>query len=376
MLRYLVVLVLLGTTCHVKSNPNPEETVPESPDVEEDFATNRNDFRKLLEDMLSFFWNTDGEYDRLLNRDEDDHHHDLDLTPKSCPEEIENANCKEHSQAPMPGCCIDIDNHCANRHGGKCFESWKKNPYCNFMEKDICGNDTTCYCCIDCDSHGASACEETGGRCLKKCGIFMLKVPTSCRSPKCSCCVNCLSNGCEGSCLGDSKDCASGYYIEPNKCVQRDCVCCRPCVATAKCIASKGYPENKDIPCKEGYESNAEEAGPNCVCCQPKIEEEKICKMEGVLATDERNMTSFCTDLNCPANFKQFVNGCEPPAAGCRLCEADGFRKCIRGKECESQNGYCSKGKCAPNYFSDSGDCTSLDDVPCHCCKPICRRYE
>lgn len=84
-----------------------------------------------------------------------------------------------------------------------------------------------------------------------------------------SCCVSCNKGQCDGTCLGRESDCKSGYYMEPNKCIEDDCVCCIPCSVTAKCLANKGYPERNTTACKGGYKANAAEAGPGCVCCQP-----------------------------------------------------------------------------------------------------------
>ncbi|XP_047498044.1 delta-like protein B [Penaeus chinensis] len=375
MLRYLLVLILLGISCRGENAPDPENPIAEPHIAKEDFVADRRDFRKLLEDMLSFFWDTKDQYNEAMNR-EAEHDAQSPRETNECPEKIENASCDHHQAEPMGGCCVDYGNLCQLKHGGKCFESWKyNNLLCNMMVQGICGNSSSCYCCIDCDARNSSVCAQTGGKCMKRCGLTMREVSTSCHSPLCSCCVSCNKGQCEGTCLGRESDCKSGYYMEPHKCIEDDCVCCIPCSVTAKCLAKKGYPERNTADCKDGYEANAAEAGPGCVCCQP-TDDTKKCKVKGIVGTENQTMNSFCSDTECPPNYHQFTNGCEPSNEGCRYC-VPGFGKCKLNENCEKAGGYCSQGPCKAGFYvdGDAAACSSADDTPCHCCKPDCARY-
>lgn len=366
MLKYLLVLVLLGISCRGEKEPDPEQRIAEIHVTAEDFQAERNDFTKLLEDMLSFFWDERKQLDEAANREE---------VPEDCPPEIPNATCDQHKAEPPGGCCVDYGNICHLKHGGQCFEEWKKyNPLCDMKDYDICGKNRSCYCCIDCDARNSSLCAHSGGKCMKECGLTMrLANGTSCHSDRCSCCVACRPYKCEGTCLGKAENCKSGYKIEENKCLDRDCVCCVPCSVTRKCLEEKGYPERSTIKCKEGYEANAAEADPGCVCCQPKNQEDK-CKVQAI--NDIEMHTSFCSDTACPPNYLQTTGGCESPNKPCSHC-APSFRKCIHREGCEALGGYCTRKGCRDGFYNETEPgtlCSSADERTCHCCIPGCHK--
>ncbi|XP_037787354.1 uncharacterized protein LOC119582913 [Penaeus monodon] len=106
MLRYLLVLILLGISCRGENDPDPEKRSADLHITKDDFVADRSDFRKLLEDMLSFFWDTKDQYNEAINRKAEHEAQSLRET-NDCPEKIENATCEHHQAEPMGGCCVD-----------------------------------------------------------------------------------------------------------------------------------------------------------------------------------------------------------------------------------------------------------------------------
>ncbi|XP_037773252.1 uncharacterized protein LOC119568926, partial [Penaeus monodon] len=106
MLRYLLVLILLGISCRGEMIRTQRNEAPICTSLRTTFVADRSDFRKLLEDMLSFFWDTKDQYNEAINRRRN-------TKPNrsgrqiDCPEKIENATCEHHQAEPMGGCCVD-----------------------------------------------------------------------------------------------------------------------------------------------------------------------------------------------------------------------------------------------------------------------------